>query len=126
MNQFDKLSYRYVAETILATALFVATSYWARDFLEEQRSLAFHLLVSFLATSPLILALWAQVRYFRRVDERERRIFALAGIVTLPVAVLLAIFLAKLEHVITVDLDVYGSFLVVFWSAATVWARQKI
>jgi len=55
MNQFDKLSYRYVAETILATALFVATSYWARDFLEEQRSLAFHLLVSFLVYLQFLL-----------------------------------------------------------------------
>ncbi|MES0882631.1 hypothetical protein [Roseibium sp. SCP14] len=125
MNRFDRLSYRYVAETLAATALFVATSFLAHRYLEDKSGLAVNVLVSFIATIPMLLVLWALVRYFRKVDERERYIMAIAGAITLLVGVFVALFLAKLATVLTVDLNLYAAFLLTLWSLATVVVRWK-
>ncbi|WP_269581098.1 hypothetical protein [Roseibium sp. Sym1] len=126
MNRFDRLSYQYVAETLGATALFVAASWFAREYLPDKPGLAINVLVSLVATVPMLLALWAMVRYFRRVDERERHIMAVAGSITLLIGVSVAFFLAKLEAFLTVDLNLYAAFLFVMWSLATVAVRWKV
>ena len=125
MNKFDRLSWRYVAETLAATALFVVTSFVAHRYLEDKSGLTINLLVSFLATVPMLLVLWALVRYFRNVDERERYIMAIAGAITLLVGVFVALFLAKLDTLLSVDLNLYASFLLVLWSFTTVVVRWK-
>ena len=126
MTRFDRLSLQYVAETFGATALFVASSFLAKEFLDGTTDLATHVLVSGLATIPMVLVLWALVRYYRKVDERERLIMAVAGSITLLVGVLSALFLAKLEAVLTVDLNYFAAFLFVMWSVATVAVRGKM
>lgn len=125
MNRFDRLSWRYVAETLAATALFVVTSFVAHRYLEDKSGLTINLLVSFLATVPMLLVLWALVRYFRNVDERERHIMAIAGAITLLVGVFVALFLAKLDTLLSVDLNLYASFLLVLWSFTTIVVRWK-
>lgn len=126
MTRFDRLSLQYVAETLGATALFVASSFLAKECLDTTSDVSTHVLVSILATIPMFLVLWALVRYFRKVDERERFIMAVAGSITLLVAVLAALFLAKLEAVLTVDLNYFAAFLFVMWSVATVAVRWKV
>lgn len=127
MTRFDRLSLQYVAETLGATALFVASSFWAKDYLDTNASgFSTHVLVSGLATLPMLLVLWALVRYYRKVDERERLIMAVAGSITLLVGVLAALFLAKLEAVLTVDLNYFAAFLFVMWSVATAGVRWKM
>lgn len=125
MNRFDRLSYQYVAETLAATLLFVGSSYLAKRYLEDKTDLVINVLVSFVATLPMLLVLWALIRYFRRVDERERHIMAIAGSITLLAGVLVAIFLAKLEGLLAVDLNLYAAFLFVLWSLSTVIVRWK-
>jgi glucan phosphoethanolaminetransferase (alkaline phosphatase superfamily) len=125
MNKFDRLSCRYVAETLAATALFVAASFVAHRYLEDKSGLTINLLISFLATVPMLLVLWALVRYFRNVDERERYIMAIAGAITLLVGVFVALFLAKLDTLLSVDLNLYAAFLLVLWSFTTVVVRWK-
>jgi len=126
MTRFDRLSLCYVAEMFAAAALFIASSFLAREFLDAKSDVSTHVLVSALATIPVFLMLWALVRYYRRVDERERLIMAVAGSITLLVGVLAAFFLAKLEAVMTVDLNLYAAFLFVMWSVATVAVRIKL
>jgi hypothetical protein len=126
MNRFDRLSYQYVAETLGASVLFVAASWLAREYLQDKPGLAINVLVSLVATIPMLLVLRAMVRYFRRVDERERYIMAVSGSITLLIAVSVAFFLAKLEAFLTVDLDFFAAFLFVMWSLATVAVRWKI
>jgi len=126
MTRFDRLSLRYVAETLGATALFVATSFLAKTYLDTTSDFTTHIAVSVVATIPMLLVLWALVRYYRQVDERERLIMAVAGSITLLVGVLSAIFLAKLEAVLTVDLNIFAAFLFVMWSLATVIVRRKV
>lgn len=125
MNRFDRLSYQYVAETLLATALFVGTSFLAQWYLEDKSGLTINVLISLMATVPMFLVLWALVRYFRRVDERERYIMAIAGSITLLVGVFVAFFLAKIENFLPVDLNLYAGFLFVLWSFLTVVVRWK-
>jgi drug/metabolite transporter (DMT)-like permease len=125
MDRFDRLSLRYVAETLAAGVLFVLASFFAQKLLDDAPGPAMHVLISFLATVPMFLVLWALVRYFRRVDERERHIMAIAGSITLLIGVFVAMFLAKLEGIVPVDLNFYAAFLFVLWSLVTALVRWK-
>jgi|GEM_PF-2594869 len=125
MNRFDRLALWYVAETFAAAALYVLTSYAAGRLLEAETDPLVLFSVSLAATLPMALAVWAVVHFYRKVDERERHILALAGAITLLTGVFLALFLAKLEAVWPVDLNLYATFLMVLWSAATVFVRWK-
>jgi uncharacterized membrane protein HdeD (DUF308 family) len=125
MDRFDRLSLRYVAETLAAGALFVLASFFSQKMLDDTQGLAMHVLISFLATVPMFLVLWALVRYFRKLDERERQIMAIAGSITLLVGVFVAMFLAKLEGIVPVDLNFYAAFLFVLWSFVTALVRWK-
>ncbi|WP_156510600.1 hypothetical protein [Labrenzia sp. OB1] len=125
MNRFDRLTYRYLAETFSGTALYALASYLARQFLETHDAPLVVVAVSFAATLPMGLALWAQVRFYRKVDERERHILAVAGALTLLAGVFLALFLDKLGNAWPVDFSLYATILMIAWSIATVLVRLR-
>ncbi|POF28167.1 hypothetical protein [Roseibium marinum] len=125
MNRFDRLTYRYLAETFAGAALYVLASYLARPFLETHTDPVVVVAVSFAATLPMGLALWAQVRFYRKVDERERHILAVAGALTLLTGVFLALFLDKLGMAWPADFGLYATFLMIAWSVATVLVRLR-
>lgn len=125
MTRFDRASLWYVAESLSACVLFALVSYLVQPLLEAGRPLFELTLIAFLSTLPMLLAVWAIVRYFLKVDERERLILAAAGAVTAMAAVILAVFLEKLEAVLSVNLNVFAAFLLAFWSLSTVLIRWK-
>jgi len=125
MTRFDRASFRYVAETLLACALFALVSYFVHPLLQSGRPPLEQSAIAVLSILPMGLAGWAVVRYFRKVDERERYILARAGAITAMAGVLGAVFLAKLEAVVAVDLNVFAAFLMAFWSLSSIVIRWK-
>jgi len=125
MTQFDRASLWYVAESLSACGLFALVSYFVQPLLEAGRPPLELSLIAFLSTLPMLLAVWAIVRYFLKVDERERFILATAGAVTAMAAVIVAVFLAKLGAVLSVNLNVFAAFLLAFWSLSSVLIRWK-
>ncbi|MCK7614900.1 hypothetical protein [Roseibium sediminicola] len=125
MTKFDRLSARYTFEALSAAVLFLAVSYFVQPFLEADRPLAELAGLAALSVLPMALAMWSVVRFFRNVDERERHILATAGAITVMAGVLVAMFLAKLDGVLTVNLNYYAAFLMIFWTGATLIVRWR-
>ncbi|MHA7777684.1 hypothetical protein [Roseibium sp. M-1] len=125
MSRFDRLSLRYTAECLSASALFVLVSYAVHPYLDAGRSLAGLVALALVATLPMGLVMWSVYRFFRDVDERERHILASAGAITLLIGVIAAIFLAKLGAVVTVNFNFFAAFLMIFWTLATLVVRWK-
>jgi len=125
MTRFDRASLWYVAETLSACVLFALVSYLVQPLLEAGKPAFEQSVIAFLSTLPMFLVVWAIVRYFFKVDERERFILAAAGAVTAMAGVIVAVFLAKLESVVSVDLNLFAAFLLAFWSLSSILIRWR-
>jgi len=125
MTKFDRLSIRHTLEALSASILFVVASYFVQPLLETERPMAELVGLAALSVLPMAWAMWSVVRFFRNVDERERHILATAGAVTVMAGVLAAMFMAKLETVVTVNLNYYAAFLMIFWTGATLIVRWR-
>ncbi|GAB2183526.1 hypothetical protein [Roseibium sp. LAB1] len=125
MSRFDRLSIRYTAECLAAAGLFVLVSYAVHPYLDANRPLTGLVALALVATLPMVLVVWSVYRFFRDVDERERYILATAGAITLLAGVIAAVFLAKLGAVLTVNLNFFAAFLLIFWTLATLVVRWK-
>ena len=123
-DKFDRLALRYMIETLVAAALFVAASFAAQEIGNSVEDPQLHVLLALMAMIPMGLVLWAQVRYYRKVDERERQVVATGGAITLLLAVFCSIFLAKIEPYWSVDLNNFGAFLMTAWAVITTAVRR--
>jgi uncharacterized membrane protein HdeD (DUF308 family) len=125
MTRFDRLAYQYVAATLAAACLFLVASYYARQFLSSETSPAVQVLVSLIAVLPMLLAVWALVRYFRQSDERERHVITMAGAITLLIGVVIALFLGKVEPLFPLGFNEFAALLLALWSLVSAFVRWK-
>lgn len=124
-ERITKAKRRYTLEMVASMALYLVVLFAA---LTMAKPLAPGPLLTGLAlapVAPLLLACFSFFRFYRHMDEMQKRVSADAAALTLVVAILSAITLGFLKRFgvmdIASDMIWFGPFLIVVWGAIRFW-----
>lgn len=120
-ERIKKAKRRYTIELLVAMSLYLVVLFGA---LSASKAVAPGPLLTGLAIAPLaplLLACFAFFRYFKHMDEMQKRLSADAAALTLVLGVLVAISLGFLRRFGVMDFEddmmMFGPFLIVIWGA---------
>jgi len=119
-ERIKKAKRRYAIEMLVAMTLYCVVLWVALSVAKQTEPGPLLVALSLVPIAPLLAAWYAFFRFFRHMDEMQKRITADSAALTLAIGILAAIMLGFLRRfgVMSVenDMTLFGPFLIGVWT----------